>query len=194
MRYFSITHRQRAILTSFLVCAAAMSLMAAERSDDLGTTKNIAFEVDRTNYQSFVGKWDDEKHPVLMAYLRNAGQYDAIVLPAPVMRNDNRVGPPPSFYETKSILLVCRVLTDASLQRFRDFSLFQVDAVTITDGVITCSYRIDPEPAGAGGGYYKLPLKVVIPQTDCREVVFVENHVEVGRLNIAAGRWRIPMP
>ena len=160
--------------------------MAAELSHDADKGKDIPYEVDRTRYDSFAEKW--------MACIRSTHEYDTVFHPTPLMNHDNIFGPPPALYETKTILLACRVFTSDNLDRYKAAKLFRVESLTLKGKTLAFSYTVDQSPAGDGSFLVGLPLQVIIPKSDYAQVVFIENQIKIGTLDLTTDQWHIPMP
>lgn len=165
----------------------------------------MAYEIDRTFYRNFVCNWDDKAHPVVMAYVQSPKQYRLIFHPAPVMFEKCLFEPNPTLYETKAILLVARVFKEVGDEVAND-EPFEVQSITKKDGVLILSYTINDgwvinngetnrHPCRSGNTRIppgKRSISIVVPRTTISKVVLIENGVEVGNLNIAAGTWISP--
>jgi len=140
-------------------------------------------------FQSFVKNWDDTKHPVLYALIRSPREWDLVFHPAPVMGKNRPFGPERTLYEKEQILLVARTMPMPAGGGLKE--VFQAEAVAANGDQLVLRYRFRNAKQEASFTV-KNYLGVVIPKRDCKEVVFVENGVPVGVLNVAKGQWSVP--
>lgn len=195
----------RLLRTTMCVLLEALGLAAAESAVSPRGGAPVAYEVDRTSYRNFVSNWDAKAHPVVMAYIQSPKQYRLVFHPAPVMFEKCLFEPDPTLYETKAIVVVARVFTLTGDELAND-DPFEVQSITKKNGVLIVSYTIhagwvisngetNRHPCTSGNTRISLgkrSISLVVPRTAISKVALIENGVEVGNLNIAAGTWISP--
>lgn len=160
----------------------------------------VPYDVDRTHYNNFVKNWNFTETHLVTAHITSPEQYRKVFNPAALMWQTNVFEPKPELYDTKSIILVARDFKDAVEKPF------EVTSITEKDGVLGFYYTLH---AGSvlGDGIMHLArcnsaesklhpgkrwISVVVPRSKINKVIFVENNIEVGKLNIATGPWISP--
>jgi hypothetical protein len=148
---------------------------------------SVKFRVlDSGHFQSFVGNWDDKKHPVLYALIRNSDEWDAVFHPAPLMRDDRPFGPDEELYDKEQILIVSRVVKPSSTLKVKEVSESKDELILSYD------FATKNLKETFWIGQYFL---VIIPKKDYKRIVFIENEKRIGALNTAKGQWSVhPMP
>lgn len=140
-----------------------------------------------SDFQSFVGNWDIEAHPVLVANPRNPSEFGALFHPAPVMGSKRPFAPEPSFWESHQVLVAARVM-DAPKDPDKVFS---VESLSENGAELTLKYLYARPDSTASFtiGYY---LALAIPRKDYSRILFVENGEAVGALTPSNGAWCAP--
>jgi hypothetical protein len=89
-------------------------LLASQGTGTRAEGENIKYRTFGTGvFRSFVKSWDDTKHPVLYALIRNTIEWDAMFHPAPVMGHYRPFGPERTVFQKEQILLVAKVTPDS---------------------------------------------------------------------------------
>lgn len=186
--------------TALFVSLGFIGLTAAEPvfTPQVGTA--VAFEVDRTRYNSFVKNWDFEKIHLVTAYIKSPEHFRIIFNPAPMMWRENIYEPKPEIYKSKSIILVARDFNNSVEEPFA------MNSITVKDKVMAFHYTLH---AGSelGDGLSHLTkcnsreskwhpgkrfISVLVPKSEISKIIFIENNIQVGSLNLSAGQWISP--
>lgn len=164
-----------------------LPLFSVESTPNPAVGGEVPYAVDLAHYDNFPA-WNDSKKTILTACIQSSKQYRSIFHPAPLMFRTNIFEPDPTTYETKAIIVVAGIF-DANVKK-----PFKVQSVTKKDNVLTFSFSVNKAPPDVGSFWVSASLSVLVPRSDYTQVVFVENHRELRRLNFAAGHWMEPMP
>jgi len=160
------------LLISTAVVAAGHANSSERNEKNL---KNIPFNtIDGSTYLSFIKNWDDKKQPVICGWIRSPSDWDKLFSPAMTMHAKAPTAPPLSFYDSKQILVVARVVSAPSdAERGK---VFKANAVKVGNGVLRLVYQYrEPKP---GASYQiKDSLLVGIPKGAyiSDTVQFIEN-------------------
>jgi hypothetical protein len=172
-----------------LFCAGFMALLFTLLPlVAVGQDRSISYHRIRVgDYQNFVVNWDEQKHPVLYAFIQTPTHYDALFHPAPTNFSLKSTAPDPSLFASEEILLVARVTPTVPDMN----AVFEVDKVSDNGRVLTLHYRFQ-KPTKQTSSFVKDYLAVRIPKRTYDRVVFVENGQQIGELNLSAGQWSVP--
>jgi hypothetical protein len=139
------------------------------------------------DYQNFIKNWDEKKHAVLYALIQTPAQYDALFQPAAVMGAKRPFAPEAELYAKEQIFIVARVTAaPEGIDK-----VFEVERVIERDQELALCYRFN-EPKTDATFSIKNFLAVRIPKHDYKQVIFLENGKQVGKLNTAEGQWSVP--
>ena len=140
-------------------------------------------------FQNFVKNWDTAASPVLHALIDSAAHYDLVFNPAPVIGAKRPFAPDPAIYAKEMIVMIAR-----EMRAPQDMAKpFQVETLRRRGDDLEFRYRnVDPQSDATID--VKNMLALVIPKHPYRQVVFVENGKEIGRLDLAKGNWCVPPP
>ena len=136
------------------------------------------------DFQIFVGGWDDDEHPVFYALIRNPGEWDAVFHPAPTMGGSNKFGFEEKVYDEEQILVVSRVMFGPDKEQWD--KVFRVEEVNTNGEELVLRYRFEkPKQNTYTVKWY---FGVLIPKRDYKQVVFIENGIHIGALNVSEGQ------
>lgn len=140
-------------------------------------------------FQNFVKNWDTASTPVLHALIDSAAHYDLVFNPAAVIGAKRPFAPDPAIYAKEMIVMIAR-----EMRAPQDMAKpFQVETLRRSGDDLEFRYRyVDPQSDATFD--VKNMLALVIPKHPYRQVVFIENGKEVGRLDLTKGNWCVPPP
>lgn len=172
-------------LATFFV---APPLLAAD--DNAAAGANVPFRrIGVDEFQNFVKNWDTASAPVLHALIDSAARYDLVFNPAPVIGAKRPFAPDPTIYAKEMIVMIAR-----EMRAPQDMAKpFQVETLRRRGDELEFRYRyVDPQSDATFD--VKNMLALVIPKHPYRQVVFIENGKEIGRLDLTKGNWCVPPP
>lgn len=172
-------------LATFFV---APPLLAAD--DNAASGANVPFRrIGVDEFQNFVKNWDTASAPVLHALIDSAARYDLVFNPAPVIGAKRPFAPDPTIYAKEMIVMIAR-----EMRAPQDMAKpFQVETLRRRGDELEFRYRyVDPQSDATFD--VKNMLALVIPKHPYRQVVFIENGKEIGRLDLTKGNWCVPPP
>lgn len=136
-------------------------------------------------YHNFVKNWDNKRHPVLYALIRNPADYQRIFNAAATNGDRGPFAPESALYDKEQILLVSRVT--ASI----DAKVYAVESLTVLKDTLTLRYKFQDSSSPA---MEKSMLQLRLPKHTYKQVILVENGKQIGKLNIGNGQWVVPAP
>lgn len=166
----------------------APPLLAAD--DNAASGANVPFRrIGVDEFQNFVKNWDTASAPVLHALIDSAADYDLVFNPAPVIGGKRPFAPDPTIYAKEMIVMIAR-----EMRAPQDMAKpFQVETLRRSGDHLEFRYRyVDPQSDATFD--VKNMLALVIPKHPYRQVVFIENGKEIGRLDLTKGNWCVPPP
>jgi RNA polymerase sigma factor (sigma-70 family) len=183
------------VKTAALVAAGCVAVVGAGvalapvvlRAAPAAGSKEVKFEAfEPDKYQSFIGNWDDQKHPALYAVIRSEKDWNQVFHAAAVMGGNKPFAPNPSVFEKQMLIVFARVVPAASGP-----GGFRVENVTVADNNLTLNFQYQaPKPAASYT--VKSCVGVFVPKEDYASVAFVENGKQQGSLELKKGQWCVP--
>jgi hypothetical protein len=130
-----------------LACLLMSALAAGARAQLL----------DPDAYQSFVGNWSPKAAPLCTA-MENAGEWESVLHPAPVMGGNKAFEPPSALWNHHAVLLLARVVNAGDTAH-----VFRLLRVTRTRGAIEMSVTFAPTPPASSTMKWYMALAVAKP-------------------------------
>ena len=131
-----------------------------------------------SEYQNFLGNWNEKTKPVLCAVIQTPAQYAALFHPAATMRNKRPFAPDAQLYQKEQILLVARVMPAPKNME----ETFAVESVTAREEELVVKYRFNEANTDATFTVKNF-LALRIPKHSYKKVTFIENGRKVGEVS-----------
>lgn len=140
--------------------------------------------LDPNAYQSFIVNWTPDSAP-LCAALRDSGDWDKLMHPAPLMGGNKPFGPDKEFWGHHSVLVFARVVPMGDATK-----VFTVDSLSTAAGTVTVKLATAlPAPASSN---MKAWLGIVVVKPLPARIRFVENGKPVCAVDWRTGKWVSP--